>query len=65
MSRLLKAKEVAELLNVSISKSYQICSALKKELEEMNMLTIRGRVPEEFVRERYGLNEDYKNISKK
>ena len=31
----------------------------------MSRLLKAKEVPEEFVRERYGLNEDYKNISKK
>ena len=44
---LLRASDVAEMLDVSISKAYKIIHEANEKLEKMNKLTIRGRIPYE------------------
>lgn len=47
------AREVAELLGVSESKAYQFIKTMNTELEKKGFLTIRGKVPAAYVRERF------------
>ena len=50
------AKEVAEILGVSESKSYGIIRELNKELKEKGYITVQGRVSRVFFQERvYGI----------
>lgn len=46
---LLRASDVAEMLDVSISKAYKIIHEANEKLEKMNKLTIRGRIPYEYL----------------
>ena len=50
------AKEVAEILGVSESKSYGIIRELNKELKERGFITVQGKVSRVFFQERvYGM----------
>lgn len=56
------AKDLAALLQISESKSYQIIRQMNAELESRGFLVVRGRVPINYVRERFfGMNEDRGN----
>ena len=46
---LLRAGDVAEMLDVSISKAYKIIHEANEKIEKMNKLTIRGRIPFEYL----------------
>lgn len=48
-----KAKDLAELLGVSESKSYQLIRAMNEELESKGYLICRGRIPAAYVKERF------------
>ena len=48
-----KAKELAELLDISESKSYQLIRQMNEELKEKGFLTCRGRVPAAYVQKRF------------
>ena len=50
--------EVMEILKVSKSKGYSIMQNLNKELKKMGFYVISGRVPKQFLLEKF-------NISKK
>lgn len=53
------AKELAELLGVSESKSYQYIRQMNAELTDKGFLTVRGRIPKAYVEKRFfgGLTE--------
>lgn len=53
--KMMKALEVAELLQVSRATAYKIVKRLNEELEQRGYFTIRGKIPEEYLRERYNL----------
>ena len=53
MSSFYRAKEVAEILDVSVTKAYKIIRQLNKELEAMGYITIAGRVPIKYFKEKY------------
>ena len=55
---LIGVKEVMEILKVSKSKGYSIMQNLNKELTKMGFYVISGRVPKQFLLEKF-------NISKK
>lgn len=46
---LLRASDVAEMLDVSISEAYKIIHETNEKLEKMNKFTIRGRIPYEYL----------------
>ncbi len=50
-------KEVAALLEVSESKAYAVIRRLNRELAEEGFLTVRGRVPESYLKKRFHLDE--------
>ncbi len=50
---LLKAKDVAELLDVGINKAYEIIRQLNRELKEKGYLVVENRVPRKYLMERY------------
>lgn len=52
---LLNVEQVKELLKVPQSTAYQVIRDLNKELNNEGYLTIRGRVEETYLRERYRL----------
>lgn len=49
------AKEVAEVLGVGKSKSYQTIRLLNQELESKGFLIIPGKIQREYFYERYGI----------
>lgn len=48
-----RAKDIGELLGVSESKSYELIRFMNAELQRKGFLTLRGRVPAAYVRERF------------
>ena len=55
---LIGVKEVMEILKVSKSKGYSTMQNLNKELKKMGFYVISGRIPRQFLLEKF-------NISKK
>ena len=47
------AAEVAEMLGVSIGKSYKVLREMNKDLEEKGFLTISGKIPVEYFKEKW------------
>lgn len=47
------AKELAEILGCSESKSYQMIRIMNAELEKKGFLVLRGKVPRVYVQERF------------
>ena len=47
------AQDVAELLGVSISKSYAYIRQMNEELKEKGYLIVRGKVPAAYLHERF------------
>ena len=47
------AKDLQELLGVSESYAYGLIRTMNAELQEKGFLTIRGRVPAAYVKERF------------
>ena len=47
------AKNLQELLSVSESKAYQYIRIMNAELQERGFLTVRGKVPAAYVKERF------------
>ena len=49
----LTAKEVAEILGVSLGHAYKIVQMMNKELSSRGYLVIAGKVPIKYFQERY------------
>lgn len=49
----ISAKELAEILNVSVSKAYKLIATLNKELVDQGFLTIPGKIPVTYMKERF------------
>lgn len=47
------AHDIQELLDVSESKAYQYIRIMNEELKANGFLTVRGKVPAAYVRERF------------
>lgn len=56
--KLLDAEGVKALIQVQNTKAYAIIRQLNEELREKGYMTIRGRVPEKYLIERFGLGGD-------
>ena len=56
--KLLDVEGVKALLPIQNTKAYAIIRQLNEELREKGYMTIRGRVPEKYLIERFGLGED-------
>lgn len=55
-AQFITAQEIQEVMNVSRSKSYQIVRDLNKELKNMGYITIAGKCPIQFFKQKfYGL----------
>ena len=54
--KLLDVEGVKALLPIQNTKAYAIIRQLNEELREKGYMTIRGRVPEKYLR--FGLGED-------
>lgn len=60
MSRLINKDVVADMLSVSKSMAYKVIRTLNEELKDKGFMTVQGRVPEDYLKERYNLkNESY------
>lgn len=58
MSRLATIDDVMDMLSVKPGKGYQIIRALNNELEEKGFMTVSGRVPIDYLRERFNLKDE-------
>jgi hypothetical protein len=55
-AQFITANEVAEVMGVSRTKAYQIVRAMNKELKEMGYITIAGKCPVQYFKQKfYGL----------
>ena len=52
MCAYMNAKEVAEYMNLSVSKAYEVIRQLNQELKERGYLTVRGKIPRKYFLER-------------
>ena len=51
--RMLGAEDVMVLLSVRKSSAYEVIRQLNEELRGKGYLTVRGKVPEKYLRERF------------
>lgn len=56
--KMLSAKEVSELLDISNSYAYKVINRLNQELEKAGYLTIHGKVDSLYLNKRYFPCED-------
>lgn len=49
----MEAKEVAEVMGVSLGKAYQLIRDMNKELAASGYLTVAGKVPIAFFQKKY------------
>lgn len=55
-AQFITASEVAEVMGISRSKAYQIVRDLNKELKQMGYITVAGKCPVQFFKQKfYGL----------
>lgn len=54
----LRANEVKDILNVSQAMGYKVIRQLNSELKEKGFLTLQGRIPLEYLCERFMIDED-------
>ena len=55
-AQFITAEEIQEIMNISRSKSYQIVRDLNKELKAMGYITIAGKCPIKYFKQKfYGL----------
>lgn len=47
------ANELAEVLDVSVSKAYGYIRQMNEELQKQGFLVVRGKVPVAYVQERF------------
>lgn len=52
-----RANDVKEILNVSQAMGYKVIRTLNTELQEKGFLTVQGRIPVEYLCERYKIDE--------
>lgn len=57
-----RVADVMDILGVSKSKAYQVMQSLNNELEKMGFITLSGKIPKKFFRER--LYCDDKDLSR-
>lgn len=53
MASFYKVNDIQKILGVSSSKAYKIIQQLNKELKEKGYITIAGRVPIKYFKEKY------------
>lgn len=54
----LKADDVKDILNVSQAMGYKVIRQLNSELKEKGFLTLQGRIPIDYLCERFMIDED-------
>ena len=59
--KLIRNKDVREILQVSASKASSVIRQLQAEMKEQGYLVIEGRIPEEYLRKRF-MFEDEQDI---
>ena len=53
------ANELAEVLGISVSKSYEYIRQMNEELKQKGFLTVRGKIPVAYFQERFfGMQSD-------
>ena len=52
-AQFITAEEIQEIMNVSRSKAYQIVRELNKELKAMGYITIAGKCPIQFFKQKF------------
>ena len=53
MSSFYRVEDIKQILGISESKAYKIIQQLNKELKEKGYITIAGRVPIKYFKEKY------------
>lgn len=61
MAKLVKVNEVCDLLGIGEGMGYKVIRDLNAELRNKGFITIQGRIPIDYVRERFGLVENEVN----
>lgn len=56
--KMLNAKQVAELLGISVSYAYKVIEQLNRELEKAGYLTIHGKVDSLYLSKRFFPNAE-------
>ena len=56
--KLIRNKDVQEILQVSASKASSVIRELQAEMKEQGYLVIEGRIPEEYLRKRFMLEDE-------
>lgn len=49
----LEVKDVMEIMGIKQTKAYQIIRALNKELNDKGYITVAGKVPRKYFKEKY------------
>lgn len=55
MEKILSASDVSVLCKVKLGKAYQIIRVLNSELEKKGYIIIRGRIPQNYLLQRLGI----------
>lgn len=53
---MISAKEISELLSISIASAYRIIRQLNLKLEKMGYMVVSGKTPRKFFYENFYLN---------
>ena len=56
--KLIRNKDVQEILQVSASKASSVIRELQAEMKAQGYLVIEGRIPEEYLRKRFMLEDE-------
>ena len=49
----LTAKDVSEIVGVSLGKAYEMIRKMNKELQEANYITVSGKVPTAYFKKKW------------
>ena len=55
---MLSATDVSMILDIKISKAYAVIRTLNDKLNQKGIMTVRGRVPRQYLYNAYGLYEE-------
>ena len=55
---MLSATDVSMILDIKISKAYAVIRTLNDKLNQKGIMTVRGRVPRQYLYNAYGLHEE-------
>lgn len=58
MATLIRVDEVKEILGVKEAKAYKVIRQLNHELEEKGFLTVQGRIPIDYLKERFNIHHE-------